>query len=196
MKPNLKINQGILAISILHLILVVIATIRRLNHFGFGSNLNFWLDIFSDLTFLIPLIYIVVLLKLVGEKKYVVYYFTSFIVIIGLNSILFYTPQFYSSNYISVIVGIVTSFLILGVIAICFNIRNPILRFPFRVLAIAYILLLIVNWGIPVILPLLMEYYDYFRVAKYLSYSRVLPGLGLAYIIYRSEILFKTPELG
>ena len=195
MKPNLKTNRGIFAISILHIIFFVIATIRRLNHFGWHSNLSLWLGILSDLTFLIPLIYIIVLLKFAEEKKYIVYSFTVFAVITGLNSILGYTPQAYTSNYLILIIGIVISIAIIGVIAISFNVKNSILRFPFRGLAIAYTLLLIINWGIPLLLPLLVGYDNYFKVTMYIPYTRILPGLGLAYVIYSAEILFKKPEL-
>ena len=200
MKLNLKTNRIIFAICIIHILLLFIVTERRLNHTAINhikanGDLNLWLGILSDITFLISLAYLPVILKFTNEKKYIVSIFYVFWGFNVLNDILSYIPFSYRINSIILItMGVIISLLIITIIVISFRVKQSTLHLPFIILAIANILMLIINWGFPLLMPLMTNMDSYFKVARYIVYTRFMPISAITYIVYASAELFKGRE--
>ena len=90
--------------------------------------------------------------------------------------------------------GVIISLLIITIIVISFRVKQSTLHLPFIILAIANILMLIINWGFPLLMPLMTNMDSYFKVARYIVYTRFMPISAITYIVYASAELFKGRE--
>jgi len=144
----------------------------------------------SEITYLLPFFYLISLLKYIQEKQFIVNCFYALLVGKIISFLFNFIPNSNSSvSTILLVIGVIIALIEICVIVVSFLIKNSVLTIPFKTYAIVYILVILVEWGIPLLLPLVTGFDFYINASRYLSYVSALPMLATLYIIYQSKKL-------
>jgi len=189
MKVSLKNNRLMLIVSVVSFLLSVFYAIRRVNYFYLNIYLVYSLLLTSEIAFLFSLIYLTALLKFERESRFIL---TSFYIFVGLSVVIFIS----SLNIIGDLIGfefdtylnIIAALSIFYLTIIMFFVKSSLLRGPFRIYAITYIISMIFDFGIPILLPLLLSNDSYFKVTRYIGFVDAIPLGAIIYIIYKAGI--------
>ncbi|SDT27843.1 hypothetical protein SAMN05216490_2938 [Mucilaginibacter mallensis] len=190
MKVSKRNATLMILLGMINIVLFVILNIRRYNHMHEGIFTYYILLFVSEITYLLPFFYLITLLKYVQEKQFII---TCFYALLA-GKIISFLFNFISntSSYLSTIllvIGAVIALIEICVIVVSFLIKNPALTTPFKIYAIVYILVILIEWGVPLLLPLITGFDFYLRASRYMSYMPLLPMLPTLYVIYRSKTL-------
>ena len=190
MKVSKKNASLMLLLGIINIVLFIILNVRRYNHMHEGIFTYYIILFLSEITYLLPFFYLVSLLKYVQEKQFII---TCFYALLAgkITSFLFnFIPNSNSSvSTILLVIGVVIALIEISVIIVSFLIKNFVLTTPFKTYAIIYILVILIEWGVPLLLPLVTGFDFYINASRYLSYVSALPMLATLYIIYQSKKL-------
>jgi hypothetical protein len=184
-----------LLLGLINIVLFIILNIRRYNHAHEGIFTYYTLLFVSEITYLLPFFYLITLLKYAQEKQFII---TCFYALLGgkIVSFLFnFIPNTGSQvSTILLVVGIFIALIEVCAIVASFQVKNIVLTTPFKVYAIVYILVILAEWGVPLLLPLITGFDSYLSASRYMSYMPLLPMLPTLYIIYRSKALNDQTE--
>jgi hypothetical protein len=190
MNVNKRNTNLMLCLGLINIVLFIILNIRRYDHAHEGIFTYYILLFISEITYLLPFFYLITLLKYVQEKQFII---TCFYALLGgkIVSFLFnFIPNTGSQvSTILLIVGIFIALIEVCAIVASFQVKNIVLTTPFKVYAIVYILVILAEWGVPLLLPLITGFDSYLSASRYMSYMPLLPMLPTLYIIYRSKAL-------
>lgn len=192
MTANLKLNRFALIISIIGAALSLLFAIRRLHFFNMNIYLAYFLDITSEIVFLLSIAYLIMLLKLTGQKKFILVAFY----ILLCCSLIFYIFGFVPHTMtMETCMSAIVSLNIVYLAVVMFYIKDPVLTGPFKICAIAYVITIVCDMIVPLVLPVLISFESYFQVTRYMGFVRVIPLLAIVFVIYKAAELFKSPKI-
>ena len=179
-----------LLLGVINIILFIILNIRRYNHMHEGIFTYYLLLFISEITYLLPFFYLIILLKNVQEKQFIIACFYALFA----GKIISFLFNFIPNTGVSVstvllVIGIVIALIEVCTIVVSLLVENPVLTTPFKLYAIIYLLVILIEWGVPLLLPLVTGFDFYINASRYLSYVPALPTLATLYIIYKSKAL-------
>ena len=190
MKVSKRNASLMLLLGIINIILFVILNLRRYNHMHEGIFTYYILLFLSEITYLLPFFYLISLLKYIQEKQFIVNCFYALLVGKIISFLFNFIPNSNSSvSTILLVIGVIIALIEICVIVVSFLIKNSVLTTPFKTYAIIYILVILIEWGVPLLLPLVTGFDFYINASRYLSYVSALPMLATLYIIYQSKKL-------
>ena len=144
----------------------------------------------SEITYLLPFFYLITLLKYVQEKRFIITFFYALLAGKIISFLFNFIPNTgVSVSTILLVIGIVIALIEVCTIVVSLLVENPVLTIPFKIYAIIYLLVILVEWGVPLLLPRLTGFDFYINASRYLSYVPALPMLAILYIIYKSKAL-------
>jgi hypothetical protein len=195
MNVNKRNTNLMLCLGLINIVLFIILNIRRYDHAHEGIFTYYILLFISEITYLLPFFYLITLLKYVQEKQFIIACFYALLVGKIVSFLFNFIPNTGSQvSTILLIVGIFIALIEVCAIVASFQVKNIVLTTPFKVYAIVYILVILAEWGVPLLLPLITGFDSYLSASRCMSYMPLLPMLPTLYIIYRSKALNDQTE--
>ncbi len=190
MKVSKRSTTLMVLLGVINIVLFIILNVRRYNHMHEGIFTYYILLFISEVTYLLPFFYLITLLKYVREKQFIINCFYALLA----GKIISFLFNFIPNTGISVstillVIGIVIALIEICAIVVSFLVKNRVLTTPFKIYAIVYILIILIEWGVPLLLPLITGFDFYVNASRYLIYVPLLPMLATIYIIYKSKEL-------
>jgi len=190
MKVNKRNASLMLLLGIVNIILFVTLNIRRHNHMHEGIFTYYILLFLSEITYLLPFVYLISLLKYTREKSFIITCFYALLAGKIISFLFNFIPNGSSSiSTILLTIGIIIALIEVCTIIVSFVVKDAILTTPFKIYATIYILVIFIEWGTPLLLPRLTGFDFYINASRYLGYVSALPTLATLYIIYRSKAI-------
>ena len=183
-------------LGLINIVLFIILNIRRYSHAHEGIFTYYILLFVSEITYLLPFFYLITLLKYVREKQFIIACFYALLAGKIISFLFNFIPNTGSPvSSILLVIGIIIALVEVCAIVASFQVKNIVLTIPFKIYAIVYILVILAEWGIPLLMPLITGFDFYLNASRYMSYVPLLPMLPTLYIIFRSRVFNDQEQL-
>ena len=193
MKVTLKTTHYILVIAMVNLLLKLLLIFRSAIPFSPGMVINRAFDIVQDCTYLIPLVYLVYLLKFINQARPVVIafiincLFSALVMALGL----FITRA--TNHVYFMIIGFFSFAILINLEVQIFRIKHYVLTFPFRMYGITVLSVIFIH----VFNAMLLPFFQYKILSGYSLLTILNKSFTLIYLLPQAALLFilyKTAE--